>query len=199
MLMGYRNSWNSADQIPQRAVDEGLITAFGQLDPTDGGSTSRYSLSGGWKGPAFGGDIDASAYAIDYRLNLWSNFTYFLDDPIRGDQFEQADRRKVYGFTLSQQWESGRSHWRVGADGRYDDIGEVALLHTQRRQVIGTVRDEAVDEGSLGVFAANEFRFNVSCAVTSGCARTLTVSTWPVRCPPIPAMPRRKKPPARPA
>lgn len=159
-FMGYKNTWNSPDQIPRRAVDEGLIDAFGQLEPSDGGRTSRYSLSGGWEGLAFGGTFDASAYVIDYRLNLWSDFTYFLDDPVRGDQFEQVDRRKIYGFALSQQWSSGRSHWRVGAEGRYDDIGEIGLFHTQKRQVIGTVRDDSVGEGSVGVYAANEFRFS---------------------------------------
>ena len=159
-VMGHKNEWNSPDQIPQRAVDEGLIDQFGQLEPTDGGRTSRYSVSGGWKGAAFGGNLEANAYAIDYRLNLWSDFTYFLDNPVQGDQFEQIDRRKIYGFNVSQQWESGRSRWRVGAEGRYDDIGKVGLFHTFKRQITGTVRDDSVGEGSVGVFAANEFRFN---------------------------------------
>ena len=154
--MAYKNRWNSPDQIPSRAVDQGLIGRFGQLEPSDGGTTSRYSLSGGWTGAALGGDLDAHAYAIDYRLNLWSDFTYFLDDPLRGDQFEQVDRRKIYGFSLAQQWDAGRHHWQVGAQGRYDDIGQVGLFHTQRRQVIGTVRDDAVGEGSLGLFADDE-------------------------------------------
>ncbi len=159
-FMGYRNTWNSPDQIPQRAVDSHRIDEFGQLDASDGGRTSRYSLSGGWDGPLFDGDFHASAYAIDYRLKLWSDFTYFLDDPVHGDQFEQIDRRNVYGFAFSQRWDSGRSRWSIGAEGRYDDIGEVGLFHTERRQVIGGVRDDAVREGSPGVYGANEFRFN---------------------------------------
>ena len=82
-LMAYDNSWNSADQIPGRAVEQGIIDELGSLDGTVGGESSRYSLSaywqvGGWQG---------SAYAIDYDLNLWSNFTYFLDDENSGDQF----------------------------------------------------------------------------------------------------------------
>ncbi len=158
-FMGYRNAWNSADQIPRRAVDAGRIDAFGQLDPTDGGRTSRYSLSGGWRGPLLGGTLDANAYAIDYHLRLWSDFTYFLDNPAGGDQFEQVDARQVYGFSLNQQWGAGRSRWLVGAEGRYDDIGEVGLFHTTARQVTGTVRDDAVREGSIGLYAANEFHF----------------------------------------
>ena len=92
-LMGYNNSWNSADQIPTRAIQQGLIDELGSIDDSVGGESSRYSLSmtvenGGWRG---------SVYMIDYELNLWSNFTYFLDDEINGDQFEQVDDRRIYG------------------------------------------------------------------------------------------------------
>ncbi len=160
MVMAYDNQWNSPDQIPQRAVDQGLISEFGSLDPSVGGEASRYSLSGGWTGPAFGGETSADVYVIDSSLNLWSNFTYFLDDPINGDQFQQVDERRLFGFNASQQWDSGRSRWRIGAEGRFDDIDRVALLRTSARQRVGTVRDDAVEEGSLGIFVANEFRFN---------------------------------------
>jgi hypothetical protein len=81
-LMGYDNSWNSADQIATRALERVIIDELGSIDETVGGESSRYSLSvnaqnGAWKG---------SAYVIDYKLNLWSNFTYFLDDETNGDQ-----------------------------------------------------------------------------------------------------------------
>ncbi len=165
MLMGYKNKWNSADQIPQRAVrgadnSLGLISAFGSLDTTVGAEASRYSLSAGWAGTAFGGDFSADVYAIDSELDIFSNFTYFLDNPVDGDQFEQVDDRQLYGFNLSQQWDVGRSRWRVGTEGRYDDIGEVGLFRTSARRRLNTVRDDVVTEGSIGVFAANEFRFN---------------------------------------
>ena len=157
-VMGYRNEWNSADQIPQRAVEQGLIDDFGSLDTTVGGKSSRYSLSGGWKGKLMGGDFRAEAHAIDSTLDLYSNFTYFLDDPDNGDQFNQVDERTLYGFMASQQWEVGRSRWRVGAEGRYDDIDRVGLFRTAARQRVSTVREDAVKQGSLGVFMANEFR-----------------------------------------
>ncbi len=159
-LLGYDNAWNSPDQIPQRAVDQGLIDELGSLDTTLGGESSRTSLSVDWRGPAFGGDFAGSAYAIDSELSLFSNFTYFLDDPDNGDQFRQLDERRIYGFNLSQQWDVGRSRWRVGAEGRFDDIDRVGLFKTNARQPVSTVREDVVDERSLGVFAANEFRFN---------------------------------------
>lgn len=126
MAMGYRNVWNSPDQIPERAVTSGRISRLGSLDPTLGGNASRYSLSAGWTGEIFGGRSSIDAYAIDSSLDLWSNFNYLLDDPVNGDQFQQIDRRRLYGFNASHRWGSGRSRWHAGAEGRFDDIARVA-------------------------------------------------------------------------
>lgn len=152
-LMGYDNSWNSADQIPRRAVNSGLIDEYGSLDDTLGGESSRYSLSAGLQRQTAGGSQQLSAYAIDYRMQLWSNFTYLLDDPERGDQFEQLDDRRIYGATWHQHWGSGSLlQHRAGAQLRHDDINEVALFHTDRRQRLGTTRRDAVEETSLGLY-----------------------------------------------
>ena len=94
--MGYDAKWRSTDQIPLRAVQSGQITRFGFIDPTDGGNTHRYSLSGKWWGDVGPGHLQALLYGIDYQLNLFSNFTYFTH-PAVGDQFEQYDKRHVYG------------------------------------------------------------------------------------------------------
>jgi hypothetical protein len=159
-LMGYDNKWNSPDQIPERAVEQNLISRFGSIDPTVGGESSRYSVSGGWTGTAFGGLLNVAAYAIASKLDLFSNFTYLLDDPVNGDQFRQVDDRRIYGFELSQQWTQGRSRWRIGADGRYDDIRRVGLFRTRARQPISTVREDSVKEASIGLFGSNEFTFS---------------------------------------
>ncbi|MEJ2138743.1 MAG: TonB-dependent receptor [Gammaproteobacteria bacterium] len=100
-FMGYDASWNSADQIPRRAVDQGLISDLGSLDTTVGGDTSRYSLSGSWTREDTDSRWRARTYAISYEMNLLSNFTYFLDDPINGDQFQQVDDRRIYGGDLA--------------------------------------------------------------------------------------------------
>ena len=160
MVMGYDNTWRSADQVPQRAVDAGLISPFGSLDTTVGGESSRYSLSGGWSGEAFDGRTEVQAYYVSSDLDLFSNFTYLLDDPDNGDQFEQVDARSIAGFEASQQWEGGRHRWRIGTDGRFDDIDDVGLYRTRARERISTVRQDAVEENSVGVFAAHEFRFS---------------------------------------
>ncbi len=95
--MAYKARWSATDQIPQRAVTEGLLDRFGAIDPTDGGESDRYSLSGQWKQSAGNVVRTASVYAVSSTLQLNSNFTYFLDDPDRGDQFQQSERRVLWG------------------------------------------------------------------------------------------------------
>ncbi len=101
MYMGYDNRWNSADQIPERAVQQGLISDFGSIDPGVGGNSSRHSLSLNLQQPLGGGTLSASAWLIDYDMQLWSNFTYGTAP--QGDQFEQLDQRRVYGGELAWQ------------------------------------------------------------------------------------------------
>ncbi|CAA0115675.1 TonB-dependent receptor [Zhongshania aliphaticivorans] len=154
-LMAYDNSWNSADQIPSRAVQQGIIDELGSIDDTVGGQSSRYSVNVNWQQAGWQG----SAYLIDYDLNLWSNFTYFLDDEVNGDQFEQVDDRRIYGGQLSYIAASelaGRAMTnRLGVELRVDDIDEVGLYHTQARSRLGTIRSDQVDELSAGLFWEN--------------------------------------------
>lgn len=162
--MAYSGKWNATDQVPLRALESGLIGRFGSLDASDGGESQRYSLSGRW---ARTGDRDATragAYFIDYRLDLWSNFTFFLNDPVNGDQFQQVDRRKAYGLDLAHDW-TGR--WgeaayvnTVGLQGRYDDIPKVGLYLTRERERLTTVREDSVDEWNVGIYAQNDTRWN---------------------------------------
>lgn len=147
-LLAYDAEWNSPDQIPQRAVEQGLIDRLGTLDRTLGGASSRYSLSGQWNGPVFGWETQVSAYAIDYDLELFSNFTYFLDDPDRGDQFRQFDERTVYGFDGRASRALGPGTLGVGLEARRDDIDHVGLSRTQARRFTSAIRDDQVEEDS---------------------------------------------------
>ncbi len=87
------------NQIPQRAIDQGLIDRLGVIDPSSGGNSNRQSISGHWQQQNF----RASGYWIQSELQLWSNFSYFLNDPLKGDQFEQSDQRQLFGGELSQE------------------------------------------------------------------------------------------------
>lgn len=154
-LMAYDNSWNSADQIPQRAVDAGIIDELGSLDKSLGGASSRYSISTIWKND----NINASAYYIDYDLNLWSNFTYFLNAPVNGDQFEQVDKRQIYGGDVSyidfSKWQNTQNSNEFGIEVRVDDIEEVGLFSTRERRRLGAIRNDAVEESSVGIYWQN--------------------------------------------
>ena len=153
--MAYDNQWNSADQIPQRAVEQGIIDELGSLDDTVGGESSRYSASIAWQNDAW----NVSGYLIDYDLNLWSNFTYFLEDETNGDQFEQVDERIIYGgqvsYRFTDRWGNYDVSNKLGADVRLDEIEEVGLYHTKARQRLGVIRSDAVEESSIGLYWEN--------------------------------------------
>ena len=162
--MAYHAKWRSTDQIPLRAVESGALDRFGDVDPTDGGESDRASVS--FDATVNGADATTrvSAYAIYYRLNLFSNFTYFLDDPVNGDQFNQRDRRWLVGGAATRNWSGrwagGRSETAVGLQVRADFVGELGLFHTAQRVRLSTIRDDVVDEASAGLFAKNETRWN---------------------------------------
>ena len=110
--MAYSNAWNSTDQVAQRAIDQGIIGRFGTLDPTDGGVSSRFSLSGNFAHSSEYGQTNLSAYVVRSDLQLYNNFTYFLDNPVNGDQFNQLDRRTLGGFDARHAFD-----WRFGGLG----------------------------------------------------------------------------------
>ena len=161
-LMGYDAHWTSTDQVPQRLIDAGSYQGkpfgrFDSLDPSDGGSTSRVSVSGEWhRNTDDGGATRLSAYAMRYRLQLWSNFTYALDRPVEGDQFLQRDSRTVVGMAASHALSHtlaglpARSEW--GLQLRHDSI-RVGLFDTEARQIDATTRDDGVSQTLLGLYA----------------------------------------------
>jgi hypothetical protein len=150
--MGYRGRWRSTDQVPQRAIDDGRLDRFGLVDDTDRGETHRFTLAGEWRRSTGAGLTVVKGYAIDYGLDLFSNFTYFLDDPERGDQFEQKDDRHVFGGSVSQRFLSrwfGRDTESVaGFQGRVDRIPQVGLYHTQATRRLETIREDRVTQSS---------------------------------------------------
>ncbi|MCX7892479.1 MAG: TonB-dependent receptor plug domain-containing protein [Burkholderiales bacterium] len=161
--MGYSGKWNATDQVPLRALESGLIGRFGTLDASDGGETWRYSLSGQWTRSDATSATAANAYFVSYGLDLWSNFTYFLNDPVNGDQFRQSDRRKIGGLDLAQRWQ-GR--WNaieyenaIGFSGRYDRINPVTLALTRERQDLTLVREDKVNQTSAALWAQNDTRW----------------------------------------
>ena len=178
--MAYWARWNATNQIPERAVAEGIIGRYGTLDPTDGGDTGRFSLSGRWSQSDAGGITRASAYVIRYQMNLFNDFTYFLNDPVGGDQFHQLDQRVLGGGEVLHIFQGdlfGRPlEVEVGAQTRTDSI-RVGLFNTAVRRYRSTVLDDRVLESSG--YASHFAILNragqpvgseaVSCSPTGGC------------------------------
>ena len=162
--MAYRGRWNATDQIPQRAVDAGQLDRFDAVDPTDGGAARRVSLSGVWRRTADDSASKASAYVIRNRLDLWSDFTYFMNDPVSGDQFAQPDRRVTSGFDAVHTWHAHRggtttSDMTVGVDAQNDNIFN-GLAHTAARRTLDVTRADHIAETSVGAFVENATRWN---------------------------------------
>ena len=160
--MGYDGSWDSTDQVPQRAVDDGTIDRFGSIDQTTGGESYRYSLSLDLWSRQEGHRWNALVYAIDYHLDLVSNFTY-ATDPVNGDQFEQYDDRRVYGgryvYDLDASFGDLDGVLQAGAEIRYDDIHPVALYRTRERDRFETIRRDDVTQGQYSLFVSHDQRW----------------------------------------
>ena len=168
--MAYHNIWNSTDQVADRAIagepdpvgappSTIQISRFGELDNSDGGKTGRYSLSADWHQQDGDSRLHATAYALYYDLDLFSDFTYFLNDPIHGDQFEQQDARYVFGGAIDQSWD----HRLFGADMKTviglqvrDDEIRNGLFHTQRRQRLSSDVFDRTSESNGGLYIQNE-------------------------------------------
>ncbi|MEX0139381.1 TonB-dependent receptor [Massilia sp. LMS1-1-1.1] len=157
--MAYKNSWNATDQVPLRAVESDQIGRFGSLAPSDGGDTSRYSLSYAMRKRTDNRLFELDAYLIRSRLELNSDFTYFLADPQQGDQFQQSERRTVAGVNASESWTMELFGLplrnKLGVQARVDRLSPVGLYNTVERVRQSTVREDRVRESSIGLYGEN--------------------------------------------
>ena len=157
---GYHVKFRSPEQVPLRAIQSGLIRRLGFLDSDLGGETTRIGGVLNWTNDSKA-PLNLLAYAHYYDFRLTSNFTYFLDDPVNGDEFEQQDRRFVVGGRVDKRFNFDTGvpiEVLVGAEGRYDFIDPVVLYRTDARRVVSTVRRDKVTEGSGALFAEATIR-----------------------------------------
>jgi hypothetical protein len=171
MAIAYRGKWNATDQIPRRAVDAGTLARFDTIDPSDGGAARRFSLSGVWRRTGTDAASKVSAYLIRNQLDLFSNFTYFLDDPVNGDQFSQPDRRVTGGIDASRTWHAHpagvESDLTVGVQLQNDNAFN-GLYNTRARQRLSSTREDHVVETSLGLFFENSTRWTQTLRTVAG-------------------------------
>ena len=169
--MAYSAQWHATDQIPLRAVWSGQIGRFGAIDQTDGGQASRFSLSSAWRQTHGNVSTEVNAYVVRQRLNLFSNFTYFMDNPVAGDQFNQPDRRTTTGINVSRSYAStlwGReSEFTAGVQFQNDSVSN-ALNSTVARQILSVTRADQFRERSVGLYAENKTRWSDTFRTVAG-------------------------------
>lgn len=171
----FQSSWNASGQIPERAVADHTISRFGAIDNTEGGNTSRTNVQLGIVQKInASSSLKSDFYMSAYSFSLFSNFTFFLEDSINGDQIHQYENRKIYGgkteykkvFTLKKELNVS---FFGGAGFRYDDIDNIGLAKTTGRVVL---RDQVqlgnINESNLFAYVSGKLevkRFVISAAL----------------------------------
>jgi outer membrane receptor protein involved in Fe transport len=167
------SKWNASGQIPERAVKNGTVGKFGSIDDSEGGNTNRTNISalftkkwpGGWQ-------TSDQLYFTNYHFNLYSNFTFFLNDPINGDEINQKETRKVYGYTgtMSKHYllENKNANTEFGWGFRYDDIENIQLNHVVKRQFLNRVQDGNIHERNSFIYINQNVALNDKLNINAG-------------------------------
>lgn len=153
----FDSKWDASGQVPDRSVADGSITPFGSIDNTEGGNTGRYNLFAkaihSFKNGAV---LENQLYASKYDFSLYSNFTFFLNDPINGDQIHQQEGRWIYGykssFAASGQLFGKDLKTEIGGGFRYDVINDIALSHTVKRAFLDDVKRGDIRQANLNAY-----------------------------------------------
>ncbi len=155
----FTSRWDASGQIPTRLVEDGTITRFGSIDDTEGGETTRANLflkhTHQFRNGAY---LRQQAYAVRYRFNLYSNFTFYLNDQLNGDQIRQKESRMIYGY--KSNYNSGGQLFGkpfttdIGVGFRLDDIHDISLSNTVERRSLSDVRRGDITEGNLNAYVS---------------------------------------------
>ena len=173
-ISAFTSHWDASGQIPLRAIESGEIGFFGAIDDTEGGLTSRSNanlqLSTTINSNSF---LKNQLFYSKYDFELYSNFTFFLEDSINGDQIRQKENRNLFGYNGSYQRENILGHIRVqteiGMQFRMDLSDDNELSHTSNKTIIierlalGDIR-----EANAGMYVNETFRFSDRVSINAG-------------------------------
>jgi hypothetical protein len=165
-LTGFTSKWNASGQIPDRAVESGLVGFYGAIDDTEGGKTSRYNANTELLTILDNGAVIRNQlFYSKYKFELYSNFTFFKEDPVNGDQIRQKEDRNIFGYNGSYLKEfflgSIKTETKAGIQLRYDDVNDIELTRTKNRTInTAVIQLGDVNEMNAGAYWAQ--RFSVS-------------------------------------
>lgn len=161
----FTSRWDASGQIPQRAVDAGFISRFGAIDDTEGGLTSRTNFN-----VAFTKQVSdfttfrANTFYSNYNFELYSNFTFFLEDPTNGDQIKQKENRDLFGINALFSTHSflGKTPFNVeyGISLRHDISNDNELSQTINKTTINNrLQLGDINQTNMGAFVNAAFEF----------------------------------------
>ncbi len=154
----FTSTWDASGQIPQRAVDSGEISRFGAIDDTEGGTTSRTNVLINYdKIIDKKSSLKSLVFFSQYNFELYSNFTFFLEDPINGDQIRQKENRTIFGFNneykKSFSTNSLNGNWQAGISLRNDKSNDNELSHTANRsETLEQIQLGDINEINIGTY-----------------------------------------------
>lgn len=161
----FTSRWDASGQIPQREVDNGNITRFGAIDDTEGGDTERTNFNVAYnKHLSDKTTLKSNAFYSHYAFELYSNFTFFLDDPINGDQIKQQENRQILGANANIQHHMhlGQTELTLttGLGFRHDIVDDVELSRTaNRRTILEYVQLGDINQTNIDAYVNTEFEF----------------------------------------
>ncbi|WP_027076983.1 TonB-dependent receptor [Maribacter antarcticus] len=162
----FQSTWDASGQIPQRAVDQSLIGRFGSIDDTEGGQTNRTNfLANHTKVLDENRLFKTKAYLSQYNFELYSNFTFFLKDPVNADQIRQKENRIIVGAeSVFEQknmilGDDTQFEYQSGIGFRYDNADDIELSNTLNRQTtLNRISLGDVDETNTYAFLNTELK-----------------------------------------
>lgn len=159
----FNSNWDASGQVPDRAIKSGLIDRFGAIDDTEGGYTSRTNASA--RLTSYFNDHSSwenQLYYSRYQFKLYSNFTFFLDDPANGDQIRQGESRDIYGFHSRFTHDIPAGNWNItatyGTGFRLDKTHNSELVHTLNKNTVLAYK-QLGNVHELNTFVWTEERF----------------------------------------
>jgi outer membrane receptor for Fe3+-dicitrate len=161
----FTSRWDASGQIPQREVDNGNITRFGAIDDTEGGETQRTNFNVEFnKYITDNTRLKTNAFYSHYAFELYSNFTFFLEDPVNGDQIKQQEDRHIFGANASVVKETSLGSTPVtissGLGLRHDIVNDIELSHTlNRKTTLEQIQLGDLNQTNVDAFVNAEFEF----------------------------------------
>ena len=172
-LTGFTSKWNASGQIPDRAVQSGMVGFYGAIDNTEGGKTSRYNANIELHTNLNNGSVIRNQlFYSKYAFQLFSNFTFFKEDPENGDQIRQKENRNIFGYNGSYQKEftlgTIKTETKAGIQVRYDDVNDIELTRTKNRTLVtNEIMRGNVNELNAGAYWTQRFSLSKNLDITA--------------------------------